>query len=75
MAQQREEEKRKRDVKKDKSKASKTTQQAGDLSGSNAAPGSLIGHLPDQSVFWLFMEVRMSLTAVASTTCRAASSR
>ncbi len=58
MAQQREEEKRKRDVKKDKSKASKATQQAGDLPGSNAAPGSLIGHLPDQSVFWLFMEVR-----------------
>ena len=55
----REEEKRKKDaIKKDtKSKASRSLS-ASDLSElTPPPPGTLIGNLPDQSVFWMYMEV------------------
>ncbi|GAX72793.1 hypothetical protein CEUSTIGMA_g248.t1 [Chlamydomonas eustigma] len=52
---QREEEKRKKDVKKEKAKSSKSNFPPIE-NAVNTAPGSLIGHVPDQSVFWMFME-------------------
>jgi hypothetical protein len=53
---QREEEKKKKDVKKEKAKSSKASFLPIE-NAVNTAPGCLIGHVPDQSVFWMFMEV------------------
>ena len=53
----REEEKRRKDAKKDKLKQSRSLSSS-DLAAVNPPPpGTMIGHVPDQSVFWMYMEV------------------
>jgi hypothetical protein len=52
-------ERRKKDVKKDKSKGGRSSVLAGDPSINPPPPGTHIGQVSEQSVYWLFMEVSL----------------